>query len=76
MIRSLFYAAGVFTLFSAAAVYSQIPKLETPDALMLRFPDVSADKIVFGYEADLWIVDKAGGIARRLSSPPGAELFP
>jgi tricorn protease len=48
----------------------------TPDARMLRFPDVSADKIVFSYAGDLWTVAKEGGVARRLSSPKGAELFP
>ena len=64
------------TSLSAAVSFSQSTKLETPDALMLRFPDVSADKIVFAYAGDLWIVEKQGGIARRLSSPPGSELFP
>lgn len=48
----------------------------TPDALMLRFPDVSADKIVFAYAGDIWIVPKSGGTAMRLSSPAGSELYP
>jgi len=47
-----------------------------PDARMLRFPDVSADKIVFVYAGDLWTVSREGGLARRLSSPVGQELFP
>jgi tricorn protease len=42
----------------------------------LRFPDVSADQIVFVYANDLWIVPKEGGLARRLSSPKGQEIFP
>ena len=46
------------------------------DAKMLRFPDVSKDKIVFVYAGDLWSVAKSGGVARRLSSPRGQELFP
>jgi len=50
--------------------------VEMPDARMLRFPDVSADEIVFVYAGDLWIVPKEGGLARRLSSPNGQELFP
>ncbi|HON92463.1 MAG TPA: PDZ domain-containing protein [Sedimentisphaerales bacterium] len=48
----------------------------TPDARMLRFPDVSADQVVFVYAGDLWIVPKTGGVARRLSSPKGQELLP
>ncbi|MEL6897267.1 MAG: hypothetical protein AAFP90_14285, partial [Planctomycetota bacterium] len=47
-----------------------------PSAGMLRYPDISAEKIVFSYADDLWIVDRAGGIASPLASPPGAERFP
>ena len=51
-------------------------KAGVPDARMLRFPDVSAESIVFAYAGDLWTVPKEGGLARRLSSPKGQELFP
>ena len=50
--------------------------LHMPDARMLRFPDVSAEQIVFVYAGDLWTVPKTGGTARRLSSPKGREMFP
>ena len=50
--------------------------VEMPDARMLRFPDISADRIVFVYAGDLWTVPKEGGLARKLSSPKGQELFP
>ena len=46
------------------------------DARMLQTPDVSSDRIVFGYAGDLWVVPKEGGTAHRLSSPPGQEVFP
>src|SRR6185503_7993542 len=45
-------------------------------ARLFRTPDVSATKIVFVYGGDLWIVDKEGGTASKLSSPSGAEGFP
>lgn len=48
----------------------------SPDALMLRFPDVSKSEIVFVYSGDVWIVSKEGGVARKLSSPKGRESFP
>lgn len=48
----------------------------SPDALMLRFPDVSESEIVFVYGGDVWIVSKDGGVARKLSSPSGRESFP
>ncbi len=48
---------------------------ERPDALMLRNPDVSQHEIVFRYSGDLWLIDKAGGKAQRLTSAPGPEGF-
>ena len=46
------------------------------DARMFRFPDVSESRITFVYAGDIWVVEKQGGTARRLSSPPGEETFP
>ncbi len=46
------------------------------DARMLRYPDVSETHICFVYAGDIWIVEKEGGIAHRLSSPKGEEFFP
>jgi tricorn protease len=48
----------------------------TPHAGMLRFPDISAEEIVFVYANDLWIVPRDGGLARPLASPPGPEMMP
>jgi tricorn protease len=46
------------------------------DARMLRFPDVSGDRIAFVYAGDIWVVSKSGGMANRLSTPKGQETFP
>ena len=43
---------------------------------LLRFADVSLDKVVFAYAGDLWIAPRAGGSARRLTSHVGDERFP
>ena len=43
------------------------------DARLLRFPDVSADKILFTYASDLWIAPLSGGRAYRLTSDGGSE---
>ena len=45
-------------------------------ARLFRYPDVSQTQIVFAYGGDLWIADKEGGQAVKLSSPPGGESFP
>ncbi len=47
-----------------------------PDATMIQYPDVSETEIVFVYANDLWLVPRAGGVARKLASPPGQESFP
>ena len=46
------------------------------DARMLRMPDVSDTQISFVYAGDIWVVPKEGGLAQRLSSPPGEETLP
>ncbi len=43
---------------------------------LLRFPDVSKDKIAFAYAGDIYIAPRTGGQAMRLTSHPGLELFP
>ncbi len=42
-------------------------------ALLVEYPDIHGDKIVFTYNDDLWIVSADGGTARRLTSAPGKE---
>jgi tricorn protease len=43
---------------------------------LLRFADISKDRVVFAYAGDLWIVSREGGAARRLTSHVGEELYP
>jgi tricorn protease len=44
-------------------------------ARLLRFPAVHGSTVVFTYAGDLYSVDIKGGIARRLTSHPGYEMF-
>jgi tricorn protease len=46
------------------------------EARLLRFPDVSKDKITFIYGGDVYIAPRAGGAAERLTSHEGLEFFP
>lgn len=48
----------------------------SPSAVMLRYPDVSHDRIAFRYGGDLWLVPRTGGTASRLTSVAGGESFP
>ncbi|HEY9166568.1 MAG TPA: PDZ domain-containing protein [Candidatus Kryptonia bacterium] len=50
--------------------------LQAQGTKLLREPAVSDKSIVFAYANDLWIVDRTGGEARRLTSFPGTESAP
>jgi len=43
---------------------------------VLRTPAVSRELVAFAYASDLWVVSRAGGTARRLTSTPTVELLP
>jgi tricorn protease len=47
-----------------------------PEGRLMRFPDIYKDKIAFSYGGDLWLASSQGGVARRITSHPGEELFP
>jgi tricorn protease len=66
-------AIATALLLPVAAPAQQPPAGE---ARLLRYPDVHGDKIAFVYAGDVWVVEAAGGVARRLTSHPGLELFP
>ena len=49
---------------------------DMPEGRLMRFADIYKDKIVFSYAGDLWLVASSGGVARRITTDPGLELFP
>lgn len=63
-------------LSAAVLALAATPAAAQVDARMFRYPDVSATHIAFVYAGDIWTVPKAGGVAVRLSSPAGEEMFP
>lgn len=65
-----FYSLCFALLTGIAGLDAQV------SARLFRYPDVSATQIAFVYGGDLWVADKAGGTASRLSSPAGEEMFP
>src|SRR5262245_11256420 len=44
--------------------------------LLLQRPAVSAKQVAFAFAGDLWVVDRAGGDARRLTAGVGLESYP
>jgi tricorn protease len=58
---------------STVGLHGQDPA--APEARLLRFPAIHGDQIVFTYAGDLFGVSAAGGVARRLTSDIGFEMF-
>jgi len=48
---------------------------EPDEARLLRFPTIHGNKVVFSYAGNLYTVPATGGIARRLTSHEGYEMF-
>ena len=65
----------VFTI-SIAMLLCCVYSTAQINAGLFRFPDVSKTQIVFTYANDLWVMPKEGGMAVKLSSPPGVESSP
>ena len=72
-------AIGVVLTVLPGTVFGADEAATVPGAVnarLLRFPHVSKTQIAFVYAGDIWVVPKQGGVAVRLSSPPGEESFP
>jgi tricorn protease len=44
------------------------------EARLMRFPAIHGDTVVFTYASDLWVANRKGTEARRLTSHPGDEV--
>ncbi len=65
------YSAIIFLLLlGGQSLYAQV------NARLFQYPDVSDTHITFSYGGDIWVVEKAGGTAYKLTSAPGEEMFP
>ncbi len=63
---------SVITLTSCITIQSSAQQ----EARLLRFPAVSASSIVFTYAGDLYSVPRTGGLARKITTDVGMEIFP
>ncbi len=59
-----------------AALAILVPPSAHAQSRLLRQPTLSATHVAFTYGSDLWIADRAGGLARRLTSTPAVESDP
>jgi tricorn protease len=65
----------VVLLFSSIVLFINV-LFGQDEARLLRFPAIYKDQIAFSYAGDLYTVSSDGGIARKLTSHIGYEIFP
>ena len=66
--------ARLLTLFFLLFCFR--PGASAQGTRLLRQPSLSATQIAFEYGGDIWVVDKNGGEARRITSTPATEGDP
>ncbi len=65
-------------LLASTLLLAALPpgRLAAQGTRLLRQPSVSATQIAFTYAGDIWVCNRDGGDARRLTSSPGMEFVP
>ncbi len=63
-------------LLAFCVFLSQAFSVDTKDTKMLRTPDIDKNHIAFVYDNDIWIADRNGNDARRLTTAEGRESRP
>ena len=68
LFRSLF----LFLIFATC----RVAILASQGPLLLENPTVSRTKIAFSHAGDIWVVDRSGGNAQRLTTHEAREVYP
>ena len=75
MRRVLLLTACLFLGLAAFPTQVRTQSQPVSDTRLLRFPAIHGNQIVFTYAGDLFTVPATGGVARRLTSDVGFEMF-
>jgi len=67
---------ALLIVICGSLMFGQETNAPAQEGRLMRFPDIYKDRIAFMYGGDLWLAASAGGVARRITSHPGRELFP
>ena len=78
MRRSTGFALTLAALLApAVATNAQAPAPDqAPAPTLMRFSNLHGSSVVFVAYGNLWVVDRSGGVARRLTADPGQDLSP
>ncbi len=64
-----FFLTFLVSILFTFSLYSQ------DNARLLRFPNIHGNQIVFSFAGDLYLVSSEGGMARKITSDIGYEMF-
>ena len=76
---SLIFLLGIYSAARLQAASPAAPLAGQPPTgptRLLRYADISKDKVVFSYAGDLWIASREGGAAVRVTASAGDKLYP
>ena len=59
----------------AAIIAAFLAVTASAQTKLLRFPDISGDRVAFTYAGDIWTAPASGGTAVRVTAHPGMEVF-
>lgn len=62
-------------IITLAIIIAAMIQASAQESRLMRFPAIWGDNIVFTYAGNLYIVNSSGGIARKLTSHEGFEMF-
>lgn len=65
----------MYRLFLLSLLLLCFMRLSADEARLMRFPAISNNQVVFTYAGNLYTVSSEGGIARKLTSHEGLEMF-
>ena len=65
-----------FTLSILLVLAFLVPAADAAETRLLRFPDIHGEQVAFVYGGDIYTASVAGGVAQRLTSHEGMELYP
>jgi len=75
--RSLTFFPALFTLGASITALNPRPVTgQAPSTRLLRTPSVSAQHVAFAYANNIWVAERSGGSARRLTSFQGLTQNP
>jgi tricorn protease len=69
MMKRLFPALIFLTLFIGSELFAE-------EGRLLRYPNTSADQVTFSHGGDIYVAPLSGGLARRITSSEGYEIYP